>query len=60
MASALNISLTAEGVETSEQEDFLAKSFCHQAQGYLYSPALREPEFAQFLLSAQNTTMVTH
>jgi len=60
MASALNISLTAEGVETSEQEDFLAKSFCHQAQGYLYSPALREPEFAQFLLSAQNTPMVTH
>ncbi|BFL83854.1 hypothetical protein LFREDSHE_23040 [Shewanella baltica] len=60
MASALNISLTAEGVETLEQEAFLAKSFCHQAQGYLYSPALREPEFAQFILSAKSPSVLTH
>ncbi|GIU15640.1 MULTISPECIES: EAL domain-containing protein [unclassified Shewanella] len=49
MASALNISLTAEGVETKEQEQFLAKHLCHQAQGFLYSPALRVSEFSQFL-----------
>ncbi|MCL1144627.1 EAL domain-containing protein [Shewanella marinintestina] len=49
MASALNISLTAEGVETKEQESFLAEHLCHQAQGFLYSPALRESEFSQFL-----------
>ncbi len=49
MASALNISLTAEGVETKEQELFLAKHLCHQAQGFLYSPALRVSEFSQFL-----------
>ncbi|MBW8184794.1 sensor domain-containing phosphodiesterase [Shewanella nanhaiensis] len=49
MASALNISLTAEGVETKEQELFLADHHCHQAQGFLYSPALRESEFSQFL-----------
>lgn len=49
MASALNISLTAEGVETKEQEQFLAKHLCHQAQGFLYSPALRVSEFGQFL-----------
>ncbi|MBW3530095.1 GGDEF domain-containing phosphodiesterase [Shewanella sp. DC2-4] len=60
MANALNISLTAEGVETLEQEAFLAKSFCHQAQGYLYSPALREPEFAQFILSAKSASVITH
>lgn len=60
MANALNISLTAEGVETIEQEAFLAKSCCHQAQGYLYSPALREPEFAQFLLSANRSSVLTH
>lgn len=49
MASALNISLTAEGVETIEQEKFLSKLKCHHAQGFLYSPALREAEFSQFL-----------
>ena len=49
MASALNISLTAEGVETQEQESFLSEHKCHQAQGFLYSPALRESEFSRFL-----------
>ncbi|QYJ80408.1 sensor domain-containing phosphodiesterase [Shewanella acanthi] len=58
MANALNISLTAEGVETPEQEAFLAKSLCHQAQGYLYSPALRESDFAQFIhMAAQSATV---
>ena len=33
MASALNISLTAEGVETLEQEAFLAKSFLPSGAG---------------------------
>lgn len=51
MASALNISLTAEGVETKEQELFLAEHFCHQAQGFLYSPALRVSEFSDFLIN---------
>ncbi len=60
MASALNISLTAEGVETPEQEAFLAQSACHQAQGYLYSPALRETEFAQFLQSAESPAITVH
>ncbi|MDF0535911.1 EAL domain-containing protein [Shewanella sp. A32] len=49
MAKALNISLTAEGVETAEQERFLADNLCHQAQGFLYSPALREADFARFI-----------
>ncbi|MFS1438583.1 putative bifunctional diguanylate cyclase/phosphodiesterase [Shewanella sp. 10N.286.48.A6] len=49
MAKALNISLTAEGVETKEQELFLEDSCCHHAQGYLYSPAIRENEFSQFI-----------
>lgn len=49
MAKALNLSLTAEGVETPEQEAFLAANLCHQAQGFLYSPALREAEFSRFI-----------
>lgn len=49
MARALNISLTAEGVETAEQEHFLSACSCHQAQGFLYSPALRSPDFDDFI-----------
>nr|WP_250885891.1 EAL domain-containing protein [Shewanella jiangmenensis] len=49
MAKALNLSLTAEGVETPEQEAFLAANLCHQAQGFLYSPALREADFCRFI-----------
>ncbi|MCG9696592.1 EAL domain-containing protein [Shewanella sp. Isolate11] len=49
MAKALNISLTAEGVETEEQEQFLTQLHCHHAQGFLYSPALREAEFSLFI-----------
>ncbi|MBV7317586.1 EAL domain-containing protein [Shewanella sp. NIFS-20-20] len=49
MAKALNISLTAEGVETTEQEAFLAANLCHQAQGFLYSPALRDADFTDFI-----------
>ncbi|NMH63889.1 EAL domain-containing protein [Shewanella salipaludis] len=59
MAKALNISLTAEGVETLEQEKFLADNLCHHAQGFLYSPALREPEFAQFLFQSNSRLAAT-
>ncbi|MCL1077544.1 EAL domain-containing protein [Parashewanella spongiae] len=54
MAKALNLSLTAEGVETKEQEFFLSKQNCNQAQGFLYSPALREADFNEFLASSMN------
>lgn len=57
MASALNISLTAEGVETQEQETFLSEHACHQAQGFLYSPALRESDFSAFLSNANSESI---
>ncbi|MXR67437.1 EAL domain-containing protein [Shewanella sp. JBTF-M18] len=57
MAKALNLSLTAEGVETAEQESFLSALSCHQAQGFLYSPALREAEFSQFLRANAETPL---
>jgi diguanylate cyclase (GGDEF)-like protein/PAS domain S-box-containing protein len=55
MAKALNISLTAEGVETKEQEAFLTQNACHHAQGFLYSPAIRVNDFTTFLLNHQAT-----
>jgi diguanylate cyclase (GGDEF)-like protein/PAS domain S-box-containing protein len=49
MAKALNISLTAEGVETKEQEEFLTLNACDHAQGFLYSPAIRVNDFGLFI-----------
>ncbi|NKF52588.1 EAL domain-containing protein [Shewanella sp. WXL01] len=49
MAKALNLSLTAEGIETPEQQQFLVDNGCDHAQGYLYSKPVRENEFRQFL-----------
>ncbi|QHT63605.1 EAL domain-containing protein [Paenibacillus lycopersici] len=36
MASHMNLSIVAEGVETAEQLDFLRANRCHAVQGYLY------------------------
>ncbi|MCT7943003.1 bifunctional diguanylate cyclase/phosphodiesterase [Shewanella holmiensis] len=51
MAKALNISITAEGVETQEQESFLEKMVCDHAQGFLYSPAIRVNDFNNLILA---------
>ena len=37
LAQSLNLSVVAEGVETTEQRDSLALNGCHAYQGYLYS-----------------------
>lgn len=43
MADALELTTVAEGVETQEQFDFLARANCRYAQGFFLSPPL-EPE----------------
>jgi EAL domain-containing protein (putative c-di-GMP-specific phosphodiesterase class I) len=40
MAAGLDLSVVAEGVESTEQADFLRSLGCDAAQGYLYDPAL--------------------
>jgi diguanylate cyclase (GGDEF)-like protein/PAS domain S-box-containing protein len=45
LGHALNLELCAEGVEQTLQRDELIRLSCHQAQGYLWSPALPAAEF---------------
>ena len=45
LGHALNLELCAEGVELTLQRDELIALGCHQAQGYLWSPALPAAEF---------------
>jgi diguanylate cyclase (GGDEF)-like protein len=52
MARSLNLSVTAEGVETEEQAAFLRSLACHQAQGYHFGRPMPAAEFAARLGSA--------
>ena len=46
---SLDLTIVAEGVETSGQVKFLQQQGCHQSQGFLYSPALNERELVKWV-----------
>lgn len=46
LSRALGIKVVAEGVETTQQKDFLRVAGCHMLQGYLLSPAVPPEEIA--------------
>jgi EAL domain-containing protein (putative c-di-GMP-specific phosphodiesterase class I) len=45
MAEALALEVTAEGIETAEQLEFVSSISCGSAQGYHFSKALALPGF---------------
>lgn len=49
LAKGLGIKVIAEGVEKENQKDFLTLENCDQIQGWVYSKALRENEFIEFV-----------
>jgi len=49
MAKNLNLSVTAEGVETKEQLDFLHLEGCSEVQGYYFSRPLPADKFKKLL-----------
>ncbi len=49
MCRSLGIGVLAEGVETSEQRDFLLKHGCSRIQGYYYSRPLDPPALWDFV-----------
>lgn len=53
MARALNMSVTAEGVETSQQADMVRAAGCDQIQGWLYYKAVSAAEVNR-LIAEQN------
>lgn len=49
LARSLNVSVTAEGVETPDQENFLIERSCSEAQGYYYSVPLNADDLTEKL-----------
>lgn len=56
MAKSLNLTLTAEGVETIEQLTELRLLACHEYQGFLFSRALPPGEFTKLLINSCGRT----
>ncbi|MDF2546026.1 MAG: hypothetical protein K0R93_924 [Anaerosolibacter sp.] len=54
MAHSMRLKVVAEGVETSEQLEFLMENHCDQLQGYLYSPPVPADEFEKLWENSLN------
>jgi diguanylate cyclase (GGDEF)-like protein len=55
MGKSLSLTVVAQGVETGEQADLLRAHACDEIQGFYFSRPLPAEEFAQLLLSPENT-----
>ncbi|MGL1956106.1 MAG: bifunctional diguanylate cyclase/phosphodiesterase [Colwellia sp.] len=58
MAHNLNLGVIAEGVETQEQLDFLAKNSCNYVQGYLFSRPVNFKSFVELFHQQKTLTNV--
>jgi diguanylate cyclase (GGDEF)-like protein len=58
LGKSLNVRITAEGVETAEQAEFLRAIACDQLQGFFFAKPLHVNEVSGFLLSMTSKTLI--
>ena len=58
MAKAVNVAVTAEGVETHAQLIFLAQTGCDHLQGYLFSKPVGALHLTELLMAERTTPML--
>ena len=54
LGRSLGLAVIAEGVESRDQQDFLARHDCHAFQGYAFGKPMADQELNQFLSRNQN------
>ncbi len=60
LGKTLNIRITAEGVETEEQVDFLRAIACDQLQGYFFAKPLKQEDISAFLMKTLVGTLANN
>ena len=60
MGRSLNLQITAEGVETAEQHEYLQAHGCHEAQGFLFSRPLSAQNMLELLQSDRMLILHAH
>jgi EAL domain-containing protein (putative c-di-GMP-specific phosphodiesterase class I) len=50
LARTLGLDAIAEGIETIEQQDYLASIGCDKVQGFLHARPMPAPEFESFVI----------
>ncbi len=58
LAEGMNLTVTAEGVETREQAEILHSYGCHQAQGFLFHQPLSAENFVKLVASQERAGRV--
>jgi len=53
LASSLNLTIIAEGVEKQEQIDYLRENGCNYIQGYYYSKAIKKDDMTDYIMGNQ-------
>jgi len=60
MAHNLELGVIAEGVETTQQADFLIAERCEEAQGFLYAKPLPAEQFEAYLRTQRLALLIPH
>ena len=57
LGNSFNISVLAEGIETTEQENYLMASRCKEGQGYLFGKPMPAAEFIDYLNNSNSNSI---